>query len=175
MKRLLLTICLLAFGLAAMAQEKPHLEFEGVAINGKVESVVSKLRTKGFKQVKGTSTLNGKVMGQKASVTVASTPDGETVYLILVNCDTKKNWETVHTCYESMKMQLMARYGDPVLFKEEFASPLAEADPMKALHYGNCTFTSHYSAPGGEIILTITKDAVVQMYFVDTSNAVSLY
>ena len=40
---------------------------------------------------------------------------------------------------------------------------------------GNCTFISHYKAEGGEIILSISKDAVVQMYFVDTANAVSLY
>lgn len=161
--------------MAASAQEKKHLEFEGVAIDGTVQTVVKKLQKKGFKIEKGEAILKGKVMGKKAKVTVASTPDGNTVYLVLVDFDVKKTWENVRTCYESMKMQLRARYGDPILYKEEFDSPLAEADPVKALHYGNCTFICHYQAPGGEIVLTITKEAGVQCYFVDTSNSVSLY
>lgn len=176
MKRILLILAILFLGLTATsAQEKQHLEFEGVTIDGTVNDVVAKLRQKGFKPEKGTAILRGKVMGKKAKVTVASTPDGNTVYLVLVDFDVKKSWENVRTCYESMKMQLRARYGDPVLYKEEFDSPLAEADPIKALQYGNCTFICHYQAPGGEIILTMTKEAGVQSYFVDTSNSVSLY
>lgn len=161
--------------IAGFAQTSGHLEFEGVPVNGKVDDVVMALKAKKFKQIDESSTLKGKVMGQKATIVVASTPDGSSVYLILVNCETKKSWEHVRTCFESMKMQLRLRYGDPVLYKEEFDSPLAEADPIKALQYGNCTFIDHFKAPGGEIILSIGKDAVVQIYYVDTTNAVSLY
>lgn len=157
------------------AQEKTHLEFEGVSIDGTVEAVVGRLRRRGFKTEKGEAILKGKVMGKKAKVTVASTPDGNTVYLVLVDFEVGSSWENVRTCYESMKMQLRARHGDPVLYREEFDSPLAEADPIKALRYDNCRFISHYQAPGGEIILSISKDAVVQCYYVDTANAVSLY
>lgn len=176
MKKVLIILVLFFCGLmGASAQEKQHLEFDGVQINGTVEHVMANLRSKGYKQEKGVSKLRGRVMGKKAMVTVASTPDGTSVYLILVEFDTKKNWENVNTCYESMKMQLRARYGDPVLYKEEFDSPLAEADPIKALKYDNCRFICHFQAPGGEIILTISKDAIVQCYFVDTANSVSLY
>ncbi|MBQ9185434.1 MAG: hypothetical protein IJ151_06140 [Bacteroidales bacterium] len=176
MKKAILILALFfCWAMAASAQEKEHLEFEGVQINGTVEHVLEGLRSKGYKQEKGISRLHGKVMGKKATVTVASTPDGSSVYLILVEFDTKKNWENVRTCYESMKMQLRARHGDPVLYKEEFDSPLAEADPVKALQYNNCRFICHFQAPGGEIILSISKDAIVQCYYVDTSNAVSLY
>ena len=176
MKKVLLIFALVAAGLlTASAQGKKHLEFEGVPIDGTVEHVVKNLQRKGFKPEKGVAVLRGKVLGKKARVTVASTPDGSMVYLILVDFDVKKTWENVRTCYESMKMQLRSRYGDPVLYKEEFDSPLAEADPIKALQYGNCTFICHYQATGGEIVLTITKEAGVQCYFVDTSNSVSLY
>ena len=176
MKKVLLILAIALFGLVATsAQEKKHLEFEGVSIDGTVQEVVEKLIKKGYKLEKGSAILRGKVMGKKAKVTVASTPDGNMVYLVLVDFDVKKTWENVRTCYESMKMQLRARYGDPVLYKEEFDSPLAEADPIKALQYGNCTFICHYQAPGGEIVLTMTKEAGVQSYFVDTSNSVSLY
>ena len=175
MKKLFLSIGLALMCLAGYSQEKPHLEFEGIPVTGSVDNMVLQLKSKGYKQIKESSSLTGKVMGQKAKITVASTPDGSKVYLVLVECVTKKSWEQVKTCYDSMRMQLVARYGDPILYKEEYDSPLAEADPLQALQYGNCTFISHYQAPGGEIILTITKDAVVQLYFVDTSNAVSLY
>ncbi len=175
MRKLLLLIGLMVWTVAASAQDKKHLEFEGLEVNGTVASFVQRLSDKGFKHEKGTATLRGKVLGRKATITVASTPDGNMVYLILVTYQNKKRWDDVHNCYESMRMQLEARYGAPVLYKEEFDSPLAEADPIQALEYGNCTFASHFKAPGGEIILAISRDAVVEVYFVDTSNAVSLY
>lgn len=178
MKRILHILLLLAVSMSVRAQDPQdvkHLEFDGVPINGRVADFVYKLVDKGYKQVKGETYLTGKVLGQKAQIVPASTPDGTKMYLVLVNLQTKKSWENVKTCYDSMKMQLMVRYGDPILYKEEFDSVLAERDPIQALQYGNCTFISHYKAEGGEIILSISKDAVVQMYFVDTANAVSLY
>lgn len=175
MRKLLLLIGLTLWAATAGAQEIKHLEFEGLQVDGTVSSFVRRLSEKGFKQEKGTAILYGKVFGRQATVTVASTPDGNMVYLVLVTYQNKKRWDDVHNCYESMRMQLEARYGPPILFKEEFDSPLAEADPIQALQYGNCTFASHFKADGGEIILSISKEAVVEIYFVDTSNSVSLY
>lgn len=168
-KFLLIVICLAAASLAGRSQQ--HLLFEGVAIDGDINPFVKTLIDKGFRQIKSDAALRGKVFGQAATVLAASNPDDGTVYLVMVTFDTKKLWENIRTCYESMKMQLSVRYGDPLVSREEFSSELAEADPLLALKYGNCTYLSHYTAPGGEISLSISRDAQVNLYFIDTENS----
>lgn len=173
MKKIWLTGILLML-LSAVHINAQHLQFEGIAIDGNVNPFVSALIKKGFKQIKSDAALSGKVFGQKATIIVASTPEENNVYLVMVTFDTKNNWESVRTCYESMKMQLSVRYGEPLVSKEEFASELAEANPLLALEYGNCTYASNYSVPGGEIVLSINKEAKVQIFFIDAVNSIPM-
>lgn len=174
MKRFFLCLFIALMPALASAQEDAapqHMLFEGLSIDGDVNPFVRALTHKGFKQVKQDAILTGKVFGHKGTVIVASRPDDNIVYLVMVNYDTKKSWENVRTCYESIKMQLSLRYGDPAISREEFASELAEANPLLALEHGNCTYVSHYSVPGGEILLSINREATVQLFFIDTVNS----
>lgn len=174
MKRFLLCLFISLIPALAFSQEEKapeHILFEGLSVDGDVNPFVRALIHKGFKQVKQDAIVTGKVFGHKANIIVASRPDDNIVYLVMVNYDTKKSWENVRTCYESIKMQLNLRYGDPVISREEFASELAEANPLLALEHGNCAYVSHYSVPGGEILLSINKEAIVQLFFIDTANS----
>lgn len=174
MKRLLLSLIISLIPAFSFAQEGlagQHILFEGISVDGDVNPFVKALINKGFKQVKYDAIVTGKVFGHKGTIIVASRQNDNIVYLVLVNFDTKKTWENVRTCYESIKMQLNLRYGEPAIQKEEFASELAEANPLLALEHKNCTYLSHYSVPGGEILLSINPEATVQLFFIDAVNS----
>ena len=114
--------------------------------------------------------MEGKVLGQEAKVTLLVTPKTYRVYMVLASYPQRETWAQLKNQYDSMKMKLFARYGEPQLSLEQFATRRAERDPMSALEDGECSFVSNWTVPGGEIALSIAADARVQIYFMDAAG-----
>lgn len=173
MKKLLLAAAALLLALAAQAQSPKHLSFEGMSLEGEYNTFTRIMRRNGFRfssKDKQEPFMRGKVLGEMADLTILVTPKTYQVYMIMVSYPQRTGWETLKNQYDSMKMKLFARYGNPEMSVEQFSSPLAENNPIAALEHGNCTFVTNYRAPGGEIILSLSQDARVQLYFMDAAG-----
>ena len=171
MKRLFLAAAALLLALAASAQG--HLSFEGMSLEGEYNTFTRIMRRNGFRfstKDKQEPFMRGKVLGEEAEVTILVTPKTYQVYMLMVSYPQRSGWETLKNQYNSMKMKLYARYGNPQMSVEQFSSPLAENNPIAALEHGNATFVANYNVPGGEIILSLSKDARVQLYYMDASG-----
>lgn len=173
MKKLLLAAAALLLALAAQAQGTKHLSFEGISLEGEYNTFTQIMRRNGFRfasKDKQEPFMRGKVLGEQADVTILVTPKTYQVYMIMVSYPQRTGWETLKNQYDSMKMKMFARYGEPQMCVEQFSSPLAENNPIAALEHGNCTFVSNYQVPGGEIIMSLSKDARVQLYYMDAEG-----
>ena len=171
MRKLLLAAAALFLALAASAQG--HLSFEGMSLEGEYDTFTRIMRRNGFRFATRDHQepfMRGKVLGEQADVTILVTPKTYQVYMLMVSYPQRTGWETLKNQYDSVKMKLFARYGAPEASVEQFASPLAENNPLAALEHDNATFVSNYRVPGGEIILTLSKDARVQLYYMDAAG-----
>lgn len=155
----------------AFAQD--HLRFEGLPMMSDYATFTRQLRKKHFHYTSKDHNepfMEGKVLGQKANVTLLVTPKTFRVYMVLASYPQRETWAQLKNQYDSMKMKLYARYGDPQLSLEQFATFRAERDPMSALASGECSFVSNWTVPGGEIALSIAADGRVQIYFMDATG-----
>lgn len=152
----------------AFAQDQ--LLFEGLPLMNEYATFTRQLRKKHFRfttKDRKEPFMEGNVLGQKAQITLLVTPRSYRVYMVLASYPQRETWAQLKNQYESMKMKLYARYGEPQLSLEQFATFRAERDPMSALESGECSFISTWTVPGGEIALSIAADARVQIYFMD--------
>lgn len=169
MKRLLsvLLLTLLAAGVSA----QDHLLFEGLPMMSDYATFTRQLRKK--KHFHFTSKdhqepfMEGKVLGERADIILVVTPDTYQVYMVVVSYPVRQTWAQLKNQYDSMKMKLFARYGDPQVSLEQFTSLRAEVNPMSRLESGECSFVSTWTVPGGEIVLSIGADAQVHLYYMD--------
>lgn len=171
MKRLLSALLLILSVWTAAAQD--HLRFEGLPMMSEYATFTRQLRKKHFRYVTKDHNepfMEGKVLNEKAHVTLLVTPKTYRVYMILASYPQRETWSQLKNQYESMKMKLYVRYGDPQLSLEQFATRRAEKDPMSGLEVGECSFVSTWTVPGGEIALSIAADARVQIYYMDAQG-----
>ena len=168
MKKFLLAAAGLLLALAVSAQD--HLLFEGIPLEGDYPTFARQMRKKHFRYASKDHNepfMTGKVLGVKSDLTIYITPKSYDVYMVAVSYPVRKGWESLRNQYESTKMKLHARYGAPTMNLETFTSPFAANDPIAALAEGECTWISTYKAPGGEIILSLSQDARVQIFYMD--------
>lgn len=169
-KRFFIILLLSLFVGTAVFAQGDHLRFEGLSLSGDYNSFARQLRKKHFRfKTKDHQEpfMEGKVLGEKADVTILVTPKSYQVYMILASYPQRESWALLKNQYESMKMKLFARYGDPQHSLETFASAAAEADPLEGLSTGYTSYVSTWVVPGGEIIMSLSEDARVQIYFMD--------
>lgn len=168
MKRLLFLLLLALSVRTAAAQD--HLRFEGVPMMSDYATFTRQLRKKHFHYTSKDHQepfMEGKVLNERAKVTLLVTPKTYRVYMVLTSYPRRETWAQLKNQYDSMKMKLHVRYGDPQFSLEQFASRRAENDPLAGLENGECSFVSTWTVPGGEIALSIAADAKVQIYFMD--------
>lgn len=167
-KRFIICSALCLVCLCASGQK--HVRFEGVSLGQNYNSFCDSLYEKGFRHKSRDLTepyLKGKHLSEKAELAIVVTPKSHSVYMVIASFPQKKTWAPLKTGYDMFKMKLHALYGDPVKSEEFFASPLAEESPMLALMNSNCTFVSSYLVPGGEVILSISKKACIELFYID--------
>ena len=121
MKKILAVLASLL--LAATLSAQDHLKFEGMALEGPYDTFTRIMRRNGFKftgKDPREPFMRGKVFGEQADVTILVTPRTYQVYMVMVSYPRRTGWQTLKNQYDSMKLKLYARYGEPVLTMEQF-------------------------------------------------------
>lgn len=173
MKKTLLFLLLIAFAITASAQDK-HMKFMGIPINGTIRDVVTQLETKGFTVTKLTNSdayLKGEFAGEKDCAILIQATQG-IVYNISVFLPERLTWTGLKYDYVTFRDAITEKYGSPSRKTERFYSPFYEGDgyEMTAVRNNKCKYLTLFELPQGEIVVCISKDHSVIIYYADKIN-----
>ncbi len=178
MKRFFLSLVLTIATICGYAQE--HLSFKGIPIEGSMKSFCQKLRAKGFNPIgsdNNISIFSGNFTGQKVTIGVTSTSDGQNVVGLAVFLPKSNEWNTLVNTYSHYKELYMKKYGEPALCQEENpAHSDSNTALMAELYQGTVLYRTAWIVPGGGIVLMITKtegfyEGQVAIAYSDEQNA----
>jgi len=180
MKTLSITLFLTLISLTSYAQEnkanQEHLTFKGIAIDGKLNDFITKLKTNGFTLLgteEGITMLQGDFASYKnCLVAVATLKQKDLVSKISVLFPEKENWSSLSNNYFSLKELLTEKYGEPSSVVEEFQSlyqPSDDNDKMHQVKMNRCKYFTSFETEKGDIELSINKyefnGCVILIYF----------
>jgi len=135
-----------------------HMQFEGVEINGSLQSCMTRLKEQlKFKPSHKDKTepfMEGNYGKEKVEIRLGTVPGHDLVYMFVVTYPRRNSWATLSTLYESVKMKLTLKYGQPVGTDEN--------NPPEYL--------AVFDTPEGDITLSTTEDGYVRIYFQDKIN-----
>ena len=177
MKIIIFTLTLLLATINLMAQE--HLSFKGIPIEGSMTEFCQKLRGKGFTSIGSENNLtlfSGDFTGQNATVGVAATDDGKSVFAVVVLFDPSKEWKTLVNTYSYYKDLYTRKYGNPANSEEKNpARSDSNITLMYELDQGRVVYNSLWEVTGGDIQLSIEKtsgiyEGIVMIRYRDSQN-----
>lgn len=169
MKHLLLTLTLTLLTLTVAAQTD-HLKFNGIPIDGTLQTFSSALCQKGFTYVgaeDGVASFQGMVTGHKATVAVIVNAAGQ-VYRVGIVYDGMEQWQFIENLYEGLKEMLTTKYGEPTEITETIP-PYCNDDKMFACKMDLMTWETSFTAPQGTIQLKVVS------LFPNQGNVVLIY
>lgn len=170
----LFIVTLLSLGLYAQGQQPSHLKFLDIPITGNYQTMIQKLKTKGFVWDKTGARgfqMHGRFSGRTAILQVFFTPKTKIVWQVDVYFD-KADWRELSMQYDEYKKTLIKKYGNPESHYEEFEWPYTEDDGMQdvAIREGKCNYSSYFDVPNGLISLEIAKSNRLQITYEDAVN-----
>lgn len=163
----LLTSCMFAW---VPAFSQAHLSFSDCEMGTDPVSFKNALITKGFKADKRDPDgpfMKGRYTGEEVDVFIATAPESGSVCLVMVSYAPRRSWRKLKGDYETVRMMLTSRYGEPSEVAETFDYPYTEADGLRALEYGKCKYLTYYRTVSGEITLSLSNEGGMKIYFVD--------
>ena len=124
MKKLTLSfIFVIIFALSSFAQTTEHLKFKGVPIDGTLSEYIAKMNQAGFQLVEtddGEALLEGEFAGYRdCMVGVKTLQKQDLVYEVSVIFPMQNEWSGLNDNYESLKLMLSQKYGEPIECVEE--------------------------------------------------------
>lgn len=181
MKRYLLFFALL-LSLVSYAQseslfEDGHITFKGLSLSGPLDCFVTSLVGQGYvlkeSQSNGALLKGGFASESDCTIVVLTTKITHEVYGVCVSFEKKSSWSSLKTQYREYKSMLSAKYGEPSKHLERFDNPYYEGDgyEMQALRMDKCTYTSLYEVPNGTIMLLMSDDGGLVIYYVDKTGS----
>lgn len=159
MKRFFLTLLIACSTLGIFAQE--HLSFKGIPIEGSITEFCKKLESKGFKKLgfeNNKMIFEGDFTGRQATVGVATTDDGYSVYSVAVFFKPSEQWNNLVGTYNYYKSLYTRKYGEPSSCVEK--NPARHKENFFLMHelsQGTVTYRSIWHVTGGSIELSIEK------------------
>lgn len=178
MKKLILVMALLA-GLSATAQTG-HLTFKGVPIDGTLNEFVSKLKQKGFTQIKkeqGIAILEGDFASFKGCTVAVYEHESGLVNRVGVMFPEKDTWSLLYNDYSKLKEMLTQKYGKPSEETEEFQSyttPRDDNSRMYEVQMDRCKYICDFTTDNGVVELRIEHNSVISCFvvliYVDAEN-----
>ena len=150
-----------------------HLKFKGVPIDGTLETFVKGMINVGFKlnsMENREANLSGDFAGFKdCEVYVFTLHNKNLVSRILVEFQNQDQWKYLLSDYTELKEMLTEKYGKPSSCIEKCPKNYdgrEESDNWKLfyLRSGECKYTSTFSSPKGEVILSMEHGSLY--YFV---------
>jgi hypothetical protein len=179
MKKLILTLMLLA-GLTATAQTG-HMTFKGIPIDGSLNTVVNKLKQKGFTMMhskNGTAMLQGDFASFKNCTVGVFEHESGIVNRIAVMFPDKDTWTLLYSDYVKLKNLLTEKYGEPTSVEEEFPNQsrynLDDSDKMHEVRMDRCHYICDWMTENGAIELRIEHNIMVGCFvilvYIDAEN-----
>ena len=184
MKKLILTLMLLA-GLTTMAQTG-HMTFKGVPIDGNLNTVVSKLKQKGFTMVhseNGVAMMTGDFASFKNCTVVVSEHETGVVNRVSVIFPDKYTWVSLYNDYSKLKNMLIEKYGEPVVVEEVFQNQSSygfdDNDRIHEVRMDRCSYGCAWVTENGGIELRIEHNVMIGCYvfllYLDSKNEAKVH
>lgn len=150
----------------AFAQEnKEHLTFKGIPVDGTLNSFVAQLKQKGFTYIgtnDGVAMLSGDFASYKNCIVGAvSLEDKDLVYKVVVIFPSHDIWSAIESDYQSLKQMLTKKYGKPTHCVETFQSYSQPQDDFRKMHelkMDRCKFNAGFETERGSIDLQISHE-----------------
>lgn len=144
------------------AQE--HMTFQGIPIDGSLDSMITKLEGKGFKRDKhvyddNTAIMTGTFTGKEGTLVICATPKTNVVWKIAVFFEKKDSWYSLESDYKEYKEAYTTKYGKPKKHYEFFSDPYYEGDgyELQACRLGKCHYLSIWELNTGTIGVNISN------------------
>lgn len=174
MKKMLFSLLVILMSVNAFSQE--HLEFNGVPIDGKIETFVQKLESKGYKLVEymgSNAVMKGDFAGNSATLFILGSKKTKTVWKVAAQFADKDSWSDLKSQYKDYKKLYTQKYGEPSDHFEFFSKPYYEGDgyELQALRKGKCNFISFYTLDAGTICVELSKSECLQLGYEDKINS----
>lgn len=178
MKKILVIMMAIMMYVTSFAQTTEHMKFNGVPMEGTLQTFTNKLKAKGFTPFgvqDGVSLLKGEFAGYKDCTVVAVADKSGMICKVTVVFPTMDKWGDLERCYSRYKSMLSEKYGDPKDCVEKFQNDYINDDNSKKHELGmdRCKYYSIFNDDNGEIQLEITHQNftcfVVLSYF-DNAN-----
>ena len=166
-------LCLMAT-LNINAQEKEHLKFMGIPIEGNASAFSQKLVTKGFVKTKtseNTCALKGTFAGEKdVELIVCQTPKTKQVWKVSVYLPKVSTWSIIKRQYERYKTSFSEKYGTPDHNYEFFDSPYYEGDGYEesAVKNEKCFYASIWDCG---LMVSISQFMQIKLVYEDPINS----
>ena len=178
MKKLIFCFALFFVSHLLMAQE--HMTFKGVEIDGALNEMVAKLKTKGFVLLgaeDGVALMEGDFAGYRnCKIAVLSMKETGKVNAVGVSFPEREEWSSIEGDYDKLKSMLTEKYGEPSQVIEKFQKDYVP-DNWFRFHYlvsDYCTWASVFETPNGTIELFMQKvnhgEACVVLKYYDKVN-----
>ena len=124
-------------------------EFLGVKVDGKLNDVITKFKSKGFKITSPdefSPILEGKAGSANVELFVFASPISKTVYKFAVLLPKHTDWESIKSEYEEYFQILSDKYGKPKSSYNFFSSPYNEGDgdEMNAIQMEKCSYSAYW-------------------------------
>ena len=177
-----IVLTLLTIVSSGQSQIKEHLIFKGIAIDGTLNSFVSKLKQSGLtlkESKESVAILEGDFAGYKDCIIGVSSLKGkDLVHKVVVFFPYRTTWSALSTNYYNLRKLLSEKYGEPTIVTEQFSEKdFALDDNMKMLQvqFDNCKYKAVWSLEKGEIQLLIdhsdSRECFVTLVYFDNLNS----
>lgn len=159
MKKLIVSFAFVLIALTSYTQSSSeHLTFKGIPIEGSMTEFCRKLKAKGFTSIDRENNLyKGDFTGRNATISVAATDDGKSVFGVAVLFDGSGEWNTLVDMYGYYKDLYTRKYGDPSISNEKNSASDSNYSKMHKLNQGAVVWSSTWNVTGGDIELSIDK------------------
>lgn len=181
MKHLLLTLTLAILTLTVAAQTD-HLKFNGIPIDGTLQTFSSALCKKGFTYLgaeDGSAVFSGTFTGRQVSIAVLTSQATGKVFRVGVVYDGMDKWEYIENLYNILKDMLTTKYGIPSAVTETVPN-WCQDDKMHALKMDKMTWETTFTTPQGTILLKVVHsdtfgEGNVVLIYEDETNGNATY
>ena len=181
MNKFLFFIVSLFVLIPTFAQETHHMKFMGITMDCDAESFSQKLidekgLAKSMFDSKNGVVLFGSFAGYDNCYFVIKGNVNIPVYAVGVIFPPQNTFLSVKSQYNTLKMNLISKYGNPVSCEEVFRNgePLTDNDRLKEIKEGNAIFETIFHVEEGFIKLQMTSsdnDGNSHIIYIDNENA----
>lgn len=171
MIRNLFFVILLFFCSVFTAFGQGHLTFKGIEMNCSTSSFAEKLSLQGFSKLYESSNfckLEGNFAGEPADIILLGDENSHLIKDIIVVFEKCTSWATLKYNYLLFKKTLQEKYGNGDS-REYFSGSYYEGDgfELQAVKLEKCHFSTKFETASGDIIVAISKDCTVELYYID--------